>query len=578
MKNIFIKIFIFLPLIFLFSCTEDSLEKFGVDSKLYVKLPETAQVIAFPNKEINFLAEVYAEAGITKVETKVDFETVDGSVLQLNGAEKNTTYPFNYTPTDEDLGKTLKYDFVVYDKNGFTSKTTYSVKIQLEPVVMEFTFPENLPDTLNIGDTLEFEIQITSEDDLAKIETIFNDAELPGLTVTSFSNPISTTYQFNYEIQLEDGGQDITFLFRATDIEGKFKEEAFSLFIVGQAFPKIMISHSDVTLGMQSNTTVGPFIDLETNSVYTVPNAKLMSSAIGLGALQSGKTGINLFAPSYTNAKYVYKESAFGDDNILTWAVRNETELRKVSSTIISEADFNQINDDRLVLSAFDQSAPSFDDLTQMAVGDIIVFKTVDDIYGVILVKSLESSSTGFITFDYKIQGNEFIIPINAYSDVTLGMQSNPNIGPFIDMGTNTVYTVPNGKLNSVGVDMGTFYSGKTGINIFAPSYGNAAQYIYTENAFGSDNLGSWSVKNNTQLREVSPSLLTLEGFNAIIDGQEIISVFNQSGNSFDVLTGAAEDKIFAFKTVNNKYGLMRVKSIVSSTSGNLVFDYKILQ
>lgn len=580
MKKLNYLVIILLSVTCLLSCDEDDLLiETGINSELYISLPENAPSIAFPNKEISFSAEAFAKAGISKIETKVDFQSVDGTILVPNEDTDTISYPFSYTPTNEDLGKTLKYVMVVQDKNGFTSTTAYSVKIVLEPAIIEFEFPETLPDTLNVGDTLEFEIQITSEDDLEKIETIYNNAELSELTLTSFSNPFAISYQFNYQIQLDDGGQDITFTYRATDIEGKFKEETFTLYIKGVAFPKVLASYPDVTMGMQNNVDIGQFIDLKTNTVYDVPNAKLMSAAIDIGTFRSGSSGINLFAPSYGNAaQFVYNTGNWGDDNLGSWSVRNETELRRISNDLMSVDDFNNITDDRLVIEVFNESEPSFDDLTRIAEGEIIAFKLADGTYGVILIKSLVSSSSGTLTFDYKIQGDEFIIPIDAYSDVSLGMQSNTDIGQFMNLETNTVYSVPDAKINSSEIDLGAFRSGSSGINLFAPSYGNAAQFIYNSSNWGDDNLGSWSVRNETELREVSESDLTSDGFNAIIDGQDIISVFDQSGTSFDDLTRVTEGNIIVFKTANGKYGLILVKSIVSSSSGNIVFDYKIQQ
>jgi hypothetical protein len=582
MKKINYFVIILLSFASLLSCEEDNLLiETELNPELYISLPENAPSIAFPNKEISFSAEAFAKAGISRIETKVDFRSISGTILVPNEDTNTISYPFSYIPTNGDLGKILRYVIVVQDKNGFTSTTTYSVEIILEPAIIEFEFPKMLPDSLNIGDTLEFEIQITSEDDLEKIETIYNNAELSGLTITNFSNPFATSYQFSYEIQPEDGGQDITFTFRATDLEGKFKEETFTLFIEGKVYPKVLDRYSNVTLGMQGNTDIGPYLDLKTNTIYTVPNAKLMSPAIDIGAFRSGSSGINLFAPSYgAAAQFIYNAANWGDDNLGSWAVRNASELRRISSDLMSTDDFNNITDDRLVIEVFEKSEPSFDGLNRTAEGEIIAFKTADGTYGVILIKSLESTSSGSITFDYKIQGDEFIIPIDAYSDVSMGLQGNVDIGQFMDLNTNTVYSVPDAKINSAEIDLGVFRSASSsGINLFAPSYENAAQFIYNAANWGDDKMGSWPARNQTELREVSGSNLTINEFNEIVDGQDIISVFDQSGTSFDDLTQVADGKIIAFKTADSsKYGLILVKSIVSSSSGNIVFDYKIQQ
>ncbi|MBI6117601.1 hypothetical protein [Salegentibacter maritimus] len=580
MKKINNLIILLLTVVCALSCDEDtSLLDTGINPDLYITLPEDVPSIAFPNKPVSFSAKAFAKAGVSKIETKVDYQSLPGSVFTPDDNSKTVDYTFNYTPTNDDLGKTLNYVLVVEDKNGFTSTTDYSVKVELEPAIIEMEFPEILPDTLNVGDVLEFDIKVTSEDELKKIETKLNNEEILELTKVDFDNPFVATYSFSYEIQPEDGGKDITFTYKVTDIEDKFKEENFTLFIKGLAYPKVMKAFADITLGMQGNTDAGQFIDLKTGSVYTVPNAKLMSSGIDLGTFRSGSSGINLFAPSYENAaQFIYNESNWSGDNLGSWSFRNNTELRRISSDLISIDDFDNIMDDRLVIEAFNASEPSYDALTRLEEGEIIAFKTAGGEYGLIHVKAAVSSSSGTLFFDYKIQGDEFIIPINAYSDVEMGMQGNNEVGPFLNVETSTVYSVLEAKVNSAMVDLGTFRSSSSGVNLFVPSYENASQFIYNEANWGSDNLGTWSVRNKTELREVPTSVLTVDMFYEIADGQDVISAFNQSGTSYENFSRLGEDTIIAFKTSNGKHGLLLVKSVTASSTGNIIIDYKVQQ
>lgn len=580
MKKINNLIILLLTVIFALSCDEETLLlDTGINPDLYITLPEDAPNIAFPNKPISFSAKAFAKDGVSKIETKVNYQSIEGSVFTPSNNSKTADYTFNYTPTNDDLGKTLNYVLVVEDKKGFTSTADYAVKVVLEPAVIELEFPEILPDTLNIGDVLEFDIQVTSEDELKKIETILNNEEITEITKVDFDNPFIATYSFRYEIQPEDGGKDITFTYKVTDIEDKFKEDNFTLFIKGLAYPKVMTAFADVTLGMQGNTDTGQFIDLKTGTVYTVSNAKLMSSGIDLGTFRSGTSGINLFASSYENAaQFIYNEANWGEDNLGSWSFRNNTELRRISNDLMSINDFNNIMDDRLVIEAFNASEPSLNALSRLEEDEIIAFKTAEGEYGLIHVKSIVSSSSGTLSFDYKIQGDQFIIPINAYSDVKIGMQGNNEVGPFLNAETSTVYSVLDAKVNSSKIDLGTFRSSSSGVNLFVPSYENAAQFIYNEANWGSDNLGTWSVRNKTEIREVSDSVLTTDMFYEISDGQDIISVFDQSGTSYENFSRLGENTIIAFKTSNGKHGLLLVKSVTASSTGNIIIDYKVQQ
>lgn len=169
---------------------------------------------------------------------------------------------------------------------------------------------------------------------------------------------------------------------------------------------------------------------------------------------------------------------------------------------------------------------------------------------------------------------------MTPFNDITLGMQNNSEIGQFIDLKTSMVYSVPNAKLMSSEIDLGTFRSGSSGINLFAPSFSPAAQFIYNDANWADDKLGNWPVRNNTELRKVASSDLTVDGFNSISDGQDIIRIFDQSGNSSNGLNKLIKDDIIAFKNSNGSHGILLIKSSEEAgfMAGNMIIDYKIQQ
>ncbi|WP_421897492.1 hypothetical protein [Marinoscillum sp.] len=404
MKNIQYIIAWILALCVLGACDTEAIDEIG-NPVFYVQVPTTAPETAFPNKVISFPIEVYAEAGLEKVELKVDFQTLDGSEITSFDDPKHYQYQFSYKPTNADLGSTQEFAVVAHDKRGFTYDVSYLVEVVLEPVNMEFTLPEILPDTLEVGDTLDFEVQIKSEDELDKIETLLYDKPIEGLTVSSFENPFAHTYHFQYVLVSEDGGKDVTFTFRATDDELKSDEISYTLFVIGERVPLAIDTHLDVVLGMQGNPEVGPFIDLSENVIYTVPEAKANSSNVDMGTFRSGSSGINLFAPTYSNAaQFIYNTANWGDDWLGNWTVRNSLEIRRVSAELMTSDDFYAIADDKLILETFDASEPSAENITKTEEGEILAIKTVNEEYALILVKTIVASSSGSITFDYKVQ------------------------------------------------------------------------------------------------------------------------------------------------------------------------------
>ncbi len=404
MKNIQYIIAWIFALCILGACESESIGEIG-DPDFYVYVPSTAPQKAFPNKAISFPIEVFAESGLEKIELKTDFQTVSGTEVTSFDSPSSHLYQFSYTPTNADLGSTLEFSVVAHDQRGYTYDVVYSVEIVLEPVNMEFILPEVLPDTLEVGDTLDFQVQIKSEDELAKIETMLYDSLIEALTVASFENPFAHTYHFHYVLLSEDGGKDVTFSFKATDDELKSDEASYTLYVIGERVPLPIDTHLDVVLGMQSNSDVGPFIDLSENVIYNVPEAKANSAAVDLGTFRSGSSGINLFAPIYSNAaQFIYNSSNWGDDWLGAWTVRNTVEIRRVSPDLMSADDFYAIADDKLILEAFEASEPSAENITKTEEGEIIAIKTVNEEYVLILVKTIVASSSGSITFDYKVQ------------------------------------------------------------------------------------------------------------------------------------------------------------------------------
>lgn len=404
MKNIQYIIAWVLALCVLAACESEAIDEIG-NPEFYVQVPTTAPETAFPNKVISFPIEVYAGAGLEKVELKVDFQTLDGSEITSFDDPKHYQYQFSYMPTNAELGSTQEFAVVAHDKRGFTYDVSYSVQVVLEPVNMEFTLSEVLPDTLEVGDTLDFEVQIKSEDELDKIETLLYDNAIEGLTVSSFENPFAHTYHFQYVLVSEDGGKDVTFTFRATDDELKSDEVSYTLFVIGERVPLAIDTHLDVVLGMQGNSEVGPFIDLSENVVYTVPEAKANSANVDMGTFRSGSSGINLFAPTYSNAaQFIYNSTNWGDDWLGNWTVRNSLEIRRVSAEFMTSEDFYAIENDKLILEAFEASEPSAENITKTEEGEILAIKTTNEEYALILVKTLVASSSGSITFDYKVQ------------------------------------------------------------------------------------------------------------------------------------------------------------------------------
>ncbi|RAV28624.1 hypothetical protein [Sinomicrobium soli] len=383
---------------------KESLSQIG-DPEFYVRLPDSLPSTAYPDNPLEISAEVFSETGLSKVETRMDFQAVENSEQLAFDNEYEGIYNFTFVPGREDLGKQLEFVIVAYNKAGHTYAAPYSVSVVAEPVIIAINLPENLPDSLEVGEMLEFDAVINSGDELAKVETFTGDMVLEDLSVEDFENPFHIAYPFSYEFLEEDAGEDMTFTIRVTDVEQKVREALFTVSVTGLRVPKPVISYEDVHLGMQSSTAYGPFANLPDNEIYAVPDAKVNSASIDLGVFRSSSSGINIFSPSYENAAtFIYNTTNWGGDNLASWTVRNATEIRKIAPGLLTEEAFESMADDELMISVFEASGPSAEAVTGVSSGDILGFRTSEGKYGLILVKDLVAQPSGSMTFDYKIQ------------------------------------------------------------------------------------------------------------------------------------------------------------------------------
>ena len=154
--------------------------------------------------------------------------------------------------------------------------------------------------------------------------------------------------------------------------------------------------------------------------------------------------------------------------------------------------------------------------------------------------------------------------PINTYSATLLGGQSNPNVGSFYDVNTNTVYQLSGANSNQADIDL-----------IFA--YGNTNHYYIAspddaDIAISHSNVASWTTRNSTILMTTS---ISAADFDAMTDDANFPTV---SGSSKVNMLQVGD--VFAFQTVDGKKGLVKVTEILGSSGADraIKIDVKIQQ
>jgi len=165
----------------------------------------------------------------------------------------------------------------------------------------------------------------------------------------------------------------------------------------------------------------------------------------------------------------------------------------------------------------------------------------------------------------------------SPFTKVKMGAQSNTTVGAFYSTGTKKVYTQAQAFTNQDTIDFICFYEHdeiNDRINdITLASPGANITGIYT----GDDAPTAYTTKNLTKFQLPNPAM-TVAQFDQLEETDAIIET------SFDntVLSGNKKAKlllvndIYAFKTHNNQYGLLKVTEVVQGAGGYVKFEYII--
>jgi len=160
---------------------------------------------------------------------------------------------------------------------------------------------------------------------------------------------------------------------------------------------------------------------------------------------------------------------------------------------------------------------------------------------------------------------------------VKMGAQSNTTIGAFYSPGENKVYTQEVAATKQDTIEFLCFYEHDE-INNRINDITLSSPGANITGIFGgtSTDPSLWTIKNLTLFQAPVPTI-TVEEFNQLEQGDAVIeSYFDNtvtSGNKKAKLL--AIDNIYAFKTHNNIYGLLKVISVGQNADGYVEFEIK---
>ena len=156
--------------------------------------------------------------------------------------------------------------------------------------------------------------------------------------------------------------------------------------------------------------------------------------------------------------------------------------------------------------------------------------------------------------------------PINTYTDIILGAQSNNSHGGCFSLYDKLVYFINEAYNNQEIIDM-IYYYGEDDQTIASPG-ANIEDGIFQEEYIPNN----WLYRNTT--RFINTSMIA-EEFNHI-QNDSILLVSYVEGEGKRKAKNLETGDIYSFKTQDAKYGIFLVTEILGSESGTVKIDIKI--
>lgn len=181
----------------------------------------------------------------------------------------------------------------------------------------------------------------------------------------------------------------------------------------------------------------------------------------------------------------------------------------------------------------------------------------------------------GFEVEDNATIGNEEVTitvvsaanPINTFTAVLMGAQSNTTNGSYLDAHAGQVYMQAQAVNNQALIDMVYYYGASNLATFAAPSDvtvgGGAGNLTLCE---------GWTTKNATKF---GTSAVTVAQFDAMTNDAAISQV---TGLADSKIVQVDVDDVFAFETSDGKKGLIKVTALTANATGSITITVKMQQ
>ena len=271
-----------LTAIFFIACDNDD-ESIQQNPKPTIKFTKVGDepVIAYPGTILNFSVEMIGTNGIKKVVTMLDSQELVGSVKEYPDNTSKDSYDVSYTIKTEEVGKTLNFVILAYDSEEKKSTAEYIVYIQAAKPNIEIKIPETAPESIITGETVDFDIEITSETTLRSIKTYLDGGEITELSKDVFDDPNNAIYSFSYITTELNAGQTLTFTFEVMDANGSIVRNEYSIDVI-RATELDINEFYNIQIGAQASTDMGPYLNIVTGEIYERAGSTAKSANIDI--------------------------------------------------------------------------------------------------------------------------------------------------------------------------------------------------------------------------------------------------------------------------------------------------------
>jgi hypothetical protein len=174
---------------------------------------------------------------------------------------------------------------------------------------------------------------------------------------------------------------------------------------------------------------------------------------------------------------------------------------------------------------------------------------------------AMTASKSVVITVDASMAGG----PIDTYTAILMGAQSNIDLGSFLDIETGEVYKIGPATTNQSIIDVVYYYGSQNLATLTAPDDATVGG--------GAGNLSlceSWTNKNATRFGTTS---ITAAEFDDIVNDIDIVA---QTGISHSKETQLTVGNVISVMTVGGKKGLIKIAAMTTGTAGTITIDVKI--